>query len=99
MPSCRIEREMESSAKTRLPLNSIGIIYPSPSLHIILSIGIIFTLITHTNGEKVKRVYISLTSIRFWRFMPKGEKVLAQSKRTAPPPPILKVFKEVFIWY
>jgi hypothetical protein len=33
-----------------------------------------------------RRVYISLTSIRFWRFMPKGEKVLAQSKRTAPPP-------------
>jgi hypothetical protein len=26
------------------------------------------------------------SSIRFWRFMPKGEKVLAQSKRTAPPP-------------
>jgi len=26
---------MESSAKTRLPLNSIGIIYPSPSLHTI----------------------------------------------------------------
>jgi hypothetical protein len=25
-------------------------------------------------------------SIHFWRFMPKGEKVLAQSKRTAPPP-------------
>jgi hypothetical protein len=37
-------------------------------------------------GEKVKRAYISLTSIRFWQFMPKGEKVLAQSKRTAPPP-------------
>jgi hypothetical protein len=36
-------------------------------------------------GE-IKRAYISLTSIRFWRFMPKGEKVLAQSKRTAPPP-------------
>jgi hypothetical protein len=38
-------------------------------------------------GEKVvlPRAYISL-SIRFWRFMPKGEKVLAQSKRTAPPP-------------
>jgi hypothetical protein len=33
-----------------------------------------------------KRAYISLTSIRFWRFMPKGEKVYAQSKRTAPPP-------------
>jgi hypothetical protein len=38
--------------------------------------------------------------------MPKGEKVLAQSKRTAPPPPISKilifqfVFKVVFSnWY
>jgi hypothetical protein len=30
--------------------------------------------------------------------MPKGEKILAQSKRTAPPP-ISKVFKEVFNWY
>jgi hypothetical protein len=29
--------------------------------------------------------------------MPKGEKVLAQSKRTAPPP-ILKFLKEVFNW-
>jgi hypothetical protein len=37
-------------------------------------------------GESLKRAYISLTSICFWRFMPKGEKVLAQSKRTAPPP-------------
>jgi hypothetical protein len=36
-------------------------------------------------GES-QRAYISLTSIRFWWFMPKGEKVLAQSKRTAPPP-------------
>jgi hypothetical protein len=46
---------MESSAKTRLPLHSIGIIYPSPSLRIALHFGIIFTLITSTNGEKVKR--------------------------------------------
>jgi hypothetical protein len=37
-------------------------------------------------GEKVKRAFISLASIHFWRFMPKGEKVLAQSNRTAPPP-------------
>jgi hypothetical protein len=34
---------MESSAKTRLPLNSIGIIYPSPSLRTTLHFGIIFT--------------------------------------------------------
>jgi hypothetical protein len=30
--------------------------------------------------------------------MPKGERVLAQSKRTAPPP-ISKFLKEVFNWY
>jgi hypothetical protein len=36
-------------------------------------------------GDNLTRAYISLTSIRFWRFMPKGEKVLAQSKRTTPP--------------
>jgi hypothetical protein len=34
---------MESSAKTRLPLHSTGIIYPSPSLRITLHFGIIFT--------------------------------------------------------
>jgi hypothetical protein len=45
---------MESSAKTRLPLHSTGIIYPSPSLRIAIHFGIIFTLITSTNGEKVK---------------------------------------------
>jgi hypothetical protein len=46
-------------------------------------------------GEQVlKRAYISLTRIRFWRFMPKGEKVWAQSKRTSPPPNFkMKFFK------
>jgi hypothetical protein len=38
-----------------------------------------------TIGEKVKGL-IFHSSIRFWRFMPKGEKELAQSKRTVPPP-------------
>jgi hypothetical protein len=65
-----------------------------------LQFGIIFTHILFAKGrEKVKRAYISLTSIHFWRFMPKGEKVLAQSKRTAPSPISKKnqfVFKEVF---
>jgi hypothetical protein len=36
--------------------------------------------------EKVVKGLIFHSSIRFWPFMPKGEKVLAQSKRTAPPP-------------
>ena len=37
------------------------------------------------------------SSIHFWRFMPKGEKILAQSKRTAPPP-ISKIYSsdEIF---
>jgi hypothetical protein len=35
--------------------------------------------------EYLKGLYFT-QSIRFWRFMPKGEKVLAQSKRTTPPP-------------
>jgi hypothetical protein len=46
-----------------------------------LQFGIIFTHILFAKGgEKVKRAYISLTSICFRRFIPKGEKVLAQSK-------------------
>jgi hypothetical protein len=52
-----------------------------------LQFGIIFTHLLFAKGEeKIIRAYIWLTSIRFWWFMPKGEKVLAQSKRTAPPP-------------
>jgi hypothetical protein len=39
-------------------------------------------------GENRKR---ALKRLRFWRLMPKGEKVLAQSKRTAPP--IFKIFE------
>jgi hypothetical protein len=37
-------------------------------------------------GESSLKGLIFHSSICFWRFMPKGEKVLAQSKRTAPPP-------------
>jgi hypothetical protein len=51
---------MESSAKTRLPLHSIGIVYPSLSLRTALHLGIIFTIITSTNGEKVKRALKTL---------------------------------------
>jgi hypothetical protein len=77
---------MESSAKTKASTPLHQIIHPSPTLDIALQFGIIFTLILFTKGRGSKGAYISLTSIRFWRFMPKGEKVLAQSKRTAPPP-------------
>ena len=67
--------------------------------------GIIFTHLFMTKGGESNSKGLYFTqSIRFWRFMPKGEKVLAQSKRTAPPP-ISKnevfqfVLKKFFNWY
>jgi hypothetical protein len=50
--------------------------------------------ISTNGGERLK----GLTKSPFWRLMPKGEKVLAQSKRTAPPP-ISKNFKNFSNWY
>jgi hypothetical protein len=35
-------------------------------------------------------------SLHFWRLMPKGETVLAQSKRTAPPPTFQKNLVDIF---
>jgi hypothetical protein len=44
---------MEYSTKKRLPLHSIGIIYPSPLLHITLHIGIIFhSYIVYQRGRE-----------------------------------------------
>jgi hypothetical protein len=90
----KIEREIESLAKTRLPLHSIGIIYPSLSLLTALHFGIIFTPITHTIEEKVNR---ALKRLRFWQLMPKEEKYSPKQKdRTTTN---FKVFKEVFNWH
>jgi hypothetical protein len=52
------------------------------------SVGIIYPL-------PYSCIYIHIlskasSSLRFWRLMPKGERVMAQSKRTAPPPCFLK---------
>jgi hypothetical protein len=99
---------MESSAKIRLPLHSIGIIYPSPSLRTLrtaLHFGIIFTLITHTIEEKVKRAYISLTKYPFLAIHAKGGESISpkQKDRTTTN---FNVFKEdfqlvqkIFNWY
>jgi hypothetical protein len=49
--------------------------------------GTIFTHLFMTKGGESNSKGLYFTqSIHFWRFMPKGEKVLAQSKRTTPPP-------------
>jgi|SRR5688500_12875901 hypothetical protein len=84
---------MESSAKTRLPLHSISIIYPLSSLRIALHFGIIFTLITHTIGEKVNRAL----KTPFLVINAKGERVLAQSKRSTAP--ISKNFETKFLMF
>jgi hypothetical protein len=71
--------------KASTPLHRI--IHPSLSLRIALQFGIIFTHILFAKGgEQVKGLIFHSQVSVFWRFMPKGEKVLAQSKRTAPPP-------------
>jgi hypothetical protein len=83
--------------KASTPLHRI--IHASPSLHTALQFGIIFTPILFTKGgESLKK---GLYFTHKYPFMPKGEKVLAQSKRTAPPPISEIVFfqfvlKEVF---
>jgi hypothetical protein len=91
MLSHRIEREIgvlgKEGASTQLH-------WYLSVLRIALHYGIIFTHIyLFTIGEKVKGL-IFHSSIHFWRFMPKGEKVLTQSKTTAPPSPNFK--NEVF---
>jgi hypothetical protein len=59
--------------------------------------GIIFTHILLTKGGESSNKGLYFTqSIRFWRFMPKGEKVLAQSKRTAHHTLFLRSFSN---WY
>jgi hypothetical protein len=51
---------MEYSAKTSLPLNSIGIIHSLPVFRHLSKFGIITHLLFAKGGEKVKRAYISL---------------------------------------
>jgi hypothetical protein len=81
----RLKGKLSSSAKTRLPLHRT--IHPSPSLHIALQFGIIFTPILFTKGgESLKNGLYFTQKYPFLAIHAKGEKVLAQSKRTAPPP-------------
>jgi hypothetical protein len=83
---------MESSAKTRLPLHSIGIIYPSPSLRIALHFGIIFTHIHYSNhwGEGTRALKTPFLVINA-----KGEESSPKQKdRTTTP--ISKNFGKLF---
>jgi hypothetical protein len=71
---------MEYVTKTRLPLHSNGTIYPLSLLHS-LQIGIIFTHISFTNGEKNK----GLSKVSILAINAKGGEILSpkQKDRTA----------------
>jgi hypothetical protein len=91
-PSHRLKWKWSLRRRQRLPLHSIKITHPSPSLRASLQLWYnVHSYFVRQRGRKLlfKGLYFT-QSIRFWRFMPKGEKVLAQSKRTAPPPNFLK---------
>jgi hypothetical protein len=69
---------MESSAKTRLPLHSIGIIYPSSSLRTTLQIGIIFTYIhVYHCGESI----IGFTKSPFFAINAKGGESMSPKQK------------------
>jgi hypothetical protein len=69
---------MEYVTKTRLPLHSNGIIYPSSLLRS-LRIGIIVhSYLLVPIGEKVNK---GSQSLCFWRLMPKGEKLLSPKQK------------------
>ena len=71
--------------KASSPLHRI--IHPSPSLRTALQFGIIFTHILFAKGaESLKKGSYFTHKYSFLAIHAKGEKVLAQSKRTAPPP-------------
>jgi hypothetical protein len=90
---------MESSAKTRLPLHSIGIIYPSPSLRIALHFGIIFTHIYLYHWGESKRALKTL----FLAINAKGGESISPKQKERTTMPISKKIRNkvfnVFNWY
>jgi hypothetical protein len=85
--------EMESSAKTRLPLHSTGIIYPSPSLHIALHFGIIFTHIYMYHWGESKRAL----KTPFLAIFDKGGESISPKQKDRTTAPISKNFEIKFL--
>jgi hypothetical protein len=91
---------MESSATTRIPLHSIVIIYPSPSLRIALHFGIIFTHIYLYHWGESKRALKTL----FLAINAKGGESISPKQKDRTTMPISKLLLEtkclnVFNWY
>jgi hypothetical protein len=95
-PSDRLKGKQSLWRRKRLPLHSIKLLILRRRSTPLSVIGIIFThiLFAKVGASSYRKGLIFHSSIRFWRFMPMGDKVLAQSKRTAPPPNFkIKIFK------
>jgi hypothetical protein len=87
---------MEYSAKTRLPLHSIGIIYPSPSLRIALHFGIIFTHIHYSYhwGESKRALKTPFLAINA-----KGGESISPKQKDRTTTPISKNFETKFFMF
>jgi hypothetical protein len=87
---------MESSAKKRLPLYSIGIIYPSSSLRIALHFGIIFTHIHYSYhwGESKRALKTPFLAINA-----KGGESISPKQKDRTTTPISKNFETKFFMF
>jgi hypothetical protein len=82
MLSHRLKGEMESSAKTRLPLHSIDYSSFAVTPHRSSIWYNLHSYIIYQRGRKFEKgAYTSLTSIRFWRFMPKGGESISPKQK------------------
>jgi hypothetical protein len=99
MISHRLKGKWSFWAKTRLPLHSIGIIYPSPSLRIALHFGIIFTHIYLYHWGESKRAL----KTPFLVINAKGGESISPKQKDRTTMPISIFFQNkgfnVFNWY
>jgi hypothetical protein len=87
---------MESSAKTRLPLHSTGIIYPSPSLRTTLQLWYnLHSSIVCQRGENLKRALKTL----FLAINAKGGESISPKQKDRTTTPISKKFETKFLMF
>jgi hypothetical protein len=79
MLSLRLKGKWSYRQRQGFHYDSVVIIYPLPYSCIYIHIFLV----------KASRF------LCFWRLMPKGEKLIGQNKRTAPPPYFLKTFSNL----
>jgi hypothetical protein len=87
---------MESSAKTRLPLHSTSIIYPSPSLRTTLQLWYnLHSSIVCQRGENLKRALKTL----FLAINAKGGESISPKQKDRTTTPISKNFETKFLMF